>query len=276
MPKIGGFEEPEFLGEGGTWQITGKLNGMLNVKLGPGEVCCGELGTMEYFQEGVNFQTKMGGKGFMGKVSSMASGESLFRCTFTNESDSDKYVGLTPNMPLGTIIPIELKTFGDSELNCKLGAYMGSIGSDIQTALAWKNPASCMGCLACCCGGPPPLVQRISTTNPDADQAFMTAMGTILKRHLAAGEVIKIDSDALIAFENGVDYDAVQVGSCCLTCCGGEGCFLTTLKGKEGTAGGNVWIQSYNMDKLTQALVTVQEESEGGDGGAPVDGEMER
>jgi len=276
MPKIGGFEEPPQLGEGGSWQITGKLNGMLNVKLEPGESCCGEVGTMEYFQEGINFQTKMSAKGIGGNISSWASGESPFRQTFTNESDKTLYVGLTPNQPLGTIIPIDLSQHQGNVLNARLGAYMGSMSTDIQTRVDFKRDScTCMSCMACCCGGPSPIVQQISTNNPANSQAFLTAMGTIVKRRLEPGEIIKIDSDALIAFEDSVSFDAQQVGSCCLTFFGGEGCFLTTLMGKEDGPGGDIWIQTYNMDKLDQLLVTVRQESENDGGGAPAE-EMER
>ena len=62
---------------------------------------------------------------------------------------------------------------------------------------------------------------------------------------------------------------------CCLTFCGGEGCYNTTLKGKEGEGGGLIWIQSYNMDKLDAFLVTVQPKDQKNEGGgAPVSVEM--
>ena len=100
-------------------------------------------------------------------------------------------------------------------------------------------------------------------------------MGTILQRRLEEGESIKIDSDALVAYEDSVSFDAQQVGSCCLTFCGGEGCYNTTLKGKEGEGGGLIWIQSYNMDKLDAFLVTVQPKDQKNEGGgAPVSVEM--
>jgi len=279
MPKIGGFEEPPPVSDEGSWQISGKLNGMLNVKLEPGEACCGEVGTMEYFQEGINFQTKMSSKGIGGNISSWASGESPFRQTFKNDSDKTLYVGLTPNAPLGTIIPINLSEHVGQVMNCSLGAYMGSMSEDIRTNIKLKSDScTCMACCACCCGGPSPVVQEISTVNPANSTAFLTAMGTIVKRRLEPGETIKVDTDALVAFEDSVQFDAVA-NSCMMTCFGGEGLFLTTLTGKEDGPGGDIWIQTYNMDKLEKLLVTEDPpENEGGDGGgAPASSdEMER
>lgn len=108
-------------------------------------------------------------------------------------------------------------------------------------------------------------------------------MGTIVKRKIEEGEIIKIDTDALVAFEDSVQFDAVQNGGCSpkgclLCCCGGEGLWLTTLEGKEGMGGGFVWLQSYNMDKLDALLVHVhQEQKDDGGGGAPAEAaEMER
>eukprot|EP00621_Florenciella_sp_RCC1693_P012920 CAMPEP_0182543398 /NCGR_PEP_ID=MMETSP1323-20130603/31593_1 /TAXON_ID=236787 /ORGANISM="Florenciella parvula, Strain RCC1693" /LENGTH=284 /DNA_ID=CAMNT_0024754333 /DNA_START=45 /DNA_END=899 /DNA_ORIENTATION=- len=284
MPKIGGFEEPEILSSEGSWQITGKINGMVNIKLEPGEACCGEVGSMEYFQEGVKMDTTLSGKGIFAAASSWASGESPFRMVFTNEADTTLYVGLTPNQPLGNIIPIKLTEHTGNIVNAKLGAYMGSMGKDIKTTVDFKRP-SCASCCACICGGPSPMIQRISTANEAEDTAFLTAMGTIVKRRIAAGEKIKVDTDALVAYEDSIQFDATRTGDCspkgcCLVCCGGEGLWLTTLTGKDDTDGGFVWLQSYNMDKLDSLLVTERQENEGGDGGgggAPIEAsEMER
>ena len=59
----------------------------------------------------------------------------------------------------------------------------------------------------------------------------------------------------------------MNAGSFALCCCAGEGCYMTPLTGKSGGPGGKIWVQSFNMEKLTRLLVTVNEESEGGDGG---------
>ena len=219
---------------------------------------------MEYFQSGIEFSTGMANKALMGAISSAMSGESFARNRYTNTTQGDLYVGLTPNQPLGTIIPITPAEYEGGLLNCKLGAYMASTGSDMRVDVKYQPGKSCAACCACCCdGGPPPIVQQVQGNG----QAFLTAMGTIAERRLEPGETIKIDTDALVAFEDSIEYDAVNAGSFALCCCAGEGCYMTTLTGKSGGPGGKIWVQSFNMEKLTRLLVTVNEESEGGDGG---------
>lgn len=83
---------------------------------------------MEYYQDGVTMDTKMSAKGFTGGASAFLSGESPFRMVFNNPTENTLYVGLTPNAPLGTIIPIKLTEHTGNIMNAKLGAYMGSMG----------------------------------------------------------------------------------------------------------------------------------------------------
>ena len=39
--------------------------------------------------------------------------------------------------------------------------------------------------------------------------AFIHAGGTIIKKNLEAGEVIKLDTGCLVAMTTGIDYDAI-------------------------------------------------------------------
>lgn len=75
------------------YDIIGHDMQMVEVELDPGETVIAEAGAMNYMEESIDFDTKMGDgsepdQGFMGKLFSagkrMISGESLFMTHFTN------------------------------------------------------------------------------------------------------------------------------------------------------------------------------------------------
>jgi uncharacterized protein (AIM24 family) len=56
--------------------------------------------------------------------------------------------------------------------------------------------------------------------------AFVHAGGTIVSRQLAAGEVLRVDTGCLVAFEQQVDYDIQTVSGIKTAIFGGEGLFF--------------------------------------------------
>jgi uncharacterized protein (AIM24 family) len=80
--------------------------------------------------------------------------------------------------------------------------------------------------------------------------AFIHAGGTLLKRSLAPGETLRVDTGCLVAFESSVDYDIQFVGGIKNTLFGGEGVFLASVTGP-----GNVWIQSLPFTRLAERVV---------------------
>ena len=67
---------------------------------------------------------------------------------------------------------------------------------------------------------------------------------------LAPGETLLIDSDSLVAFSDGINYDVKQVGNFVTCCLGGEGCFNTVLTGP-----GTIYLQSLSYEKLIRMLL---------------------
>ncbi|MGB6151974.1 MAG: AIM24 family protein, partial [Pricia sp.] len=74
---------------------------------------------------------------------------------------------------------------------------------------------------------------------------FVHAGGTLAKKQLAAGEVLKVDTGCIVGFTQSVDYDIEFVGGIKNTIFGGEGLFFATLKGP-----GTVYIQSLPFSRL--------------------------
>jgi uncharacterized protein (AIM24 family) len=75
--------------------------------------------------------------------------------------------------------------------------------------------------------------------------AFIHAGGTILQRDLAPGELLRVDTGCIVAFQPSVAYDIQLVGGIKTALFGGEGLFFATLRGP-----GRVWLQSLPLSRL--------------------------
>ena len=218
---------------GGGYAMIGERYSILSKVLKPGESFQGEHGVMCYMSESVKMKARFAGW-------RMFTGEGLAKLQFTNHGQGEAHIGLTPNMPMSIVLPYDCTREGP--LNVQLGGFMA--GDETVRVMPKVLPAA--NCAACCCGGMPPIIQELSGTGV----AFLGAGGTVMKRTLAPGETVLVDSHSLIAFTNGINYDVQQVGNFMTCCFGGEGCFNTALTGP-----GTIWLQSNNFDKLINSLV---------------------
>ncbi len=78
----------------------------------------------------------------------------------------------------------------------------------------------------------------------------MHAGGTIVRRELAEGEKLRLDTGCLVAFQPSVKYDIQLAGGIKTSLFGGEGLFLATLTGP-----GTVWLQSLPFARLAGRIV---------------------
>jgi hypothetical protein len=74
--------------------------------------------------------------------------------------------------------------------------------------------------------------------------------GTALKRVLAPGESVTIDTFSLVAYEKTVAMEVVPVGGCVMMCCGGSGMYNTKLTGP-----GTIVIASMPPKKMKAGMV---------------------
>jgi len=195
--------------------------------------------------------------GFMGTVKRVAGGGSLFLVTYTNSSGSEAgYISMTPDYP-GIIVPICLH---DHTKICAMrDSYICSFSTFDQQETqisAGFNPAQSVA--GFCCSGIDFIVQTLS----DGEWVFLQAMGTVITRTLAAGEVILVDTRSILCFDATVTVDIRRVGGCCAMFCAGAGLFHTEMHGP-----GKVWMQSMSIDKLRDLFPPQVVESGGGDGG---------
>lgn len=230
------------------YEIHGNEMQIVEVELDPGETVIAEAGGMNYMDDGIVFETKMGdgsaasGGGFMGLLKNVGkrvlTGESIFMTHFTNRVPSGKKrVAFAAPYP-GKIIPLKLSDYG-GEILCEKDAFLcAAYGTSVGIAFQKRFGAGLFG-------GEGFILQRLQGDG----MAFIHAGGTIIKKELR-GETMRVDTGCLVAFTQGISYDIERAGNLKSMFFGGEGLFLTTLRGH-----GTVWLQSLPFSRLADRIL---------------------
>jgi len=228
------------------YEIIGDDLQVVEVELDPGEIVIAEAGAMNWMDDGISFEAKMGDgsqpdEGLMGKLFSAAkrtiTGESIFLTHFTNTVSGKRRVAFAAPYP-GKIIPIDMATIG-GELICQKDAFLcAALGTQVSIAFAKRLGTGFFG-------GEGFILQRLLGDG----MAFVHAGGTIVKKMLK-NEVIKIDTGCIAAFTSGLDYDIQRAGNLKSMFFGGEGLFLATLRGT-----GTVYLQSLPFSRLANRVL---------------------
>lgn len=229
------------------FEILGDDMQFLNIKLQPDERVQTEPGNMSYMSDNLT-----AGVNCDACFNRCISFNPCIMTTYTNNSQSEAYIGLASNIP-SKVIPIDTSTLPSGTMRCKSGSYMAHIG-DVNLSF----DLDC--CTATCCfGGQGCVRQSVSGSGT----AFLNAMGTIMKKNLADGETIVVDTNSIVAWESTATLGIKTAGGCCTCCFGGEGMFNTTVTGP-----GDVYIQSYSLQKFTAYLKSVAPAGGGAAGAA--------
>ncbi|HKE16539.1 MAG TPA: TIGR00266 family protein [Kofleriaceae bacterium] len=231
------------------FEIFGEEMQFVEVTLDPGEAAVAEAGSFFYMDPGVEMTTVFGdgsaqseAQGFMGKLlggaKRLLTGESLFMTVFGNTAGQRRKVSFAAPYP-GKIIPIDLRQLGGTIL-CQKDAFLcAAKGISVGIALNKKLGAGLFG-------GEGFILQKLEGQG----LAFVHAGGTIVTRELAAGEVLRLDTGCLVAFEPRVAYDIQWIGGLKTALFGGEGLFFATLTGP-----GRVWLQSLPFSRLAGRIL---------------------
>lgn len=229
------------------YEIFGGEMQIVEVELDPGEVVIAEAGAMNYMEDGISFEAKMGdGSNPTGGVFDMLlsvgkrafTGESIFMTHFTNQSGTGKKrVAFAAPYP-GKIIPINLQDV-QGELICQKDAFLcAAKGTKVGIAFNKRLGAGFFG-------GEGFIMQRL---NGDG-MAFIHAGGTVIRRELK-GETLRVDTGCLVAMTSGIQYDIQRAGSLKSMFFGGEGLFLATLQGH-----GTVYLQSLPFSRMADRII---------------------
>ena len=224
------------------FKIFGDDMQFVEVELDPMEAAVAEAGGMMYMEDGIEMETIFGDgsqqtSGFLGSLlgagKRLLTGESLFMTVFQNHGSGKKRVAFGAPYP-GKIIPVDLSDVGGELLAQKDAFLCAAKGVSIGIAFTKRFGAGLFG-------GEGFILQRLQGDG----LAFIHAGGTLYQRDLAPGEVLRVDTGCIVAFQPSVDYDIQYVGKIKSALFGGEGLFFATLRGP-----GRIWLQSLPLSRL--------------------------
>lgn len=229
------------------YQIFGNELQIVEIELDPGETVIAEAGAMNYMEEGITYEAKMGdgsqaNQGMMSALLSvgkrMLTGESIFMTHFTNSSHAGKRkVAFAAPYP-GKIVPIELDRIG-GRLTCQKDSFLcAALGTKVSIAFQKKLGAGFFG-------GEGFILQKLEGDG----KAFIHAGGTIVSKQLN-GESLLVDTGCLVAFTEGLSYDIQRAGGLKSMIFGGEGLFLAKISGH-----GTVLLQSLPFSRLADRII---------------------
>jgi len=244
--------------DGIDFNVMGDDMQLVEVELDPGEGVRAEAGTMIYMGDGIEMQTDTGGGVFKG-VKRIFTGESFFITSFVHGGSGKGHVAFAAPYP-GKIIPIDLSKH--QGFLCQKDAFLCADQEiEIEVAFTKKIGAGLFG-------GEGFILQRLTGSG----WAFVHAGGTVVERHLEAGQTLRVDTGCVAAFSGTVDYDINFVGGFKNALFGGEGVFLAKLTGP-----GTVYLQSLPFARLAYRIVAGQFANRGesrGVGGSGVLGDL--
>ena len=228
------------------YELIGDDMQIVEVELDPGETVIAEAGAMNYMEDQISFEAKMGdgskpNQGLFGKLLDVGkralTGESIFMTHFTNQGMGKKRVSFAAPYP-GKIICIDLKDHNQSILCQKDSFLCAALGTNVSIAFQRKLGTGFFG-------GEGFILQKLSGDG----KAFVHAGGTIVRKELQ-GETLRVDTGCIVAFEESINYDVQMAGGLKSMIFGGEGLFLATLSGF-----GTVWLQSLPFSRLADRVL---------------------
>lgn len=207
--------------------------------LNKGESVITENGGMSWMTEGMNMKTSTNG-GIMKGLGRALAGESLFMNIYTAEKDGSE-IAFASSFP-GQILEFDLGQ-GETIIAQKRAFLCAENTVDISMHFRKKLGAGFFG-------GEGFIMQKI--TGPG--KVYLELDGNVVKKELQAGEKLKVDNGYVAAMTKDVDLNIETVKGVKNIVFGGEGLFLTTLKGP-----GTVWLQSMPVSKLAGLLYIGQQ-----------------
>ena len=228
------------------YEIFGDDMQTVEVELDPYETVIAEAGAMNWMEDSINFEAKMGDgsepeKGIFGKLFDGAkralTGESLFITHFTNIGQGKKRVAFAAPYP-GKIVAVDMARIGE-RIICQKDAFLcAALGTKVSIAFNKRLGAGFFG-------GEGFILQKLEGDG----MAFLHAGGTIVKKQLN-GQTLKVDTGCIVGFTDGITYDIQRAGNLKSMFFGGEGLFLATISGY-----GTVYLQSLPFSRLADRII---------------------
>lgn len=218
------------------YKIIGNTVPAVEMKLKKDEVVYTQSGGMCYQSDGLEMKSNAKG-GFMGSIGRMFAGESLFMADYKALAD-DVTIAFASTVP-GSIMAVDLDELPEG-WNMQKGAFLCAENSvEVKAVFTKKFGAGLFG-------GEGFVIQHATGKG----KLFMEIDGDMIEKTLAPGEVLKVDTGNVVAFEPSVTYDVEMVKGLGNIFLGGEGLFLTKLVGP-----GKVVLQTENIKDFAGRII---------------------
>lgn len=229
------------------YHIYGEEMQYVEIELDPAEIVVAEAGSFMMMDNGIRMETIFGDgseqqRGVLGSLLSagkrMLTGESLFMTAYQNQNAGKAKVSFASPYP-GKIVALDLQEL-HGKFICQKDAFLcAAKGVSVGIEFSRKIGRGLFG-------GEGFIMQKLEGDG----MAFVHAGGTLARKTLAAGEVLKVDTGCIVGFTREVDYDIEFIGGIRNSIFGGEGLFYATLRGP-----GTVYIQSLPFSRLADRII---------------------
>jgi uncharacterized protein (TIGR00266 family) len=231
------------------YKIYGEELQFVDVELDPQETVVGEPGGFMMMEDGIEMQTifgdgsqQAGSSGLLGRLMNAGKrvlvGENMFMTAFTNVGQGKKKISFAAPYT-GKIICLDLQALGGSIIAQKDAFLCAAKGVSIGIAFQRRMGTGVFG-------GEGFIMEKL-----DGDGlAFVHAGGYILEKELKQGEILKIDTGCVVAYQPTIDFDIEFIRGIKNWMFGGEGLFFAVLRGP-----GKVWIQSLPISRLASRII---------------------
>lgn len=200
-----------------------------------GEEIITQSGGMAWMSDGISMTTDTNG-GVLTGLGRMFAGESLFMARY-KAVKAGATIAFATTMP-GSIIPIKMKEHPNG-LICQKGAFLCSQSSvNLKVTFSKKFSSGLFG-------GEGFVLEKLSGSGT----AFLEIDGDVVEKELKMGEVLKVDTGNIVAFQNGMSYEIEMVQGFKNILFGGEGLFLSKITGP-----GKVILQTQNIKDFAGIL----------------------
>ncbi len=217
------------------YKITGDNLQFVHLELSPGEKVYAEAGAMTYMTGNMEMKAKARGGLWKGLKRKLAR-ETFFMTEFEAEGGSG-VVAFGGNVP-GKIMAVDLRDGGTWLL--QKDAFLCAEDA-VEMDIAFQKRLG-----GAFFGGEGFILEKVWGHG----RVFVHAPGDFVEMDLQPDQLIKISTGNVVGWEDSVDYDIQTVGGIKTALFGGEGLFVTTLRGP-----GKAVLQSLTLPRLANALV---------------------
>ncbi len=217
------------------YKIVGDNLQMVIIEINPGERIYSQAGALNHMSGNVRMEAKARG-GILKGLSRVISGETFFLVEY-EAVGGPGIVAFSGSYP-GKIMALELD--GSTDYILERGAFLAAEeGVDVSTTLTRRLSAGFFG-------GEGFILQKATGVGT----MWITGAGDFIKYNLKPGQVLRVDTGHIVAFESTVEYEVERAGGLKTMLFGGEGLFLAKLTGP-----GRVILQSMSLPALAAAIV---------------------